>query len=379
MAGTNPGDFEILHREDTDGCNVYYATIQQIEAAYASGGLPDVSYFVISEASTARCRNQSNKLIRTLRRSYYQLLLGVSGVLEFLEQVELSQKSPDTIQYTDVFGMTWVQVLEAFKAYLSVMGLHGMTSPIPSTPSRSVASTNASPVPLGLDPRGPLHSEAALPTNHACPTLATSPNAPSRSTKDQQCNNIASRRRTSPLLAQLRNIASMQVTRGHNIVVRSMHKRESYLSSAIPSAPCPRVLALRTSRREIQRDSHRDHEDSIVRLRRRPHGRFRYETCFGDMRIEGVTSLCIVAGSVMDFTGPWGLRGLMHVAVRTWGGWVCRVVSWWHMLRDKGHGMMKWRMNKGLGMVGDAERIAVKGLSQEEGLPDARRLGMSVV
>jgi hypothetical protein len=67
---TPRGDFQIIEREDCGGCNILYATIEQLEAAKEGQKrrkwLPDVSYIFIPELDAAQCQKQSDRLFKQL-------------------------------------------------------------------------------------------------------------------------------------------------------------------------------------------------------------------------------------------------------------------------------------------------------------------------
>jgi hypothetical protein len=70
IEATPTGDFQIIDRDDCGGCNILYATIEQLAAATGARGqgraLPDVSYILIPELDAARCQKQSDKLFKQL-------------------------------------------------------------------------------------------------------------------------------------------------------------------------------------------------------------------------------------------------------------------------------------------------------------------------
>ena len=67
---TPVGDFQILEREDTGGCKILYTTLEDLIAAIAGRGLPDVSYVLVPDNHPAQCALQTRELLRKLRQVY---------------------------------------------------------------------------------------------------------------------------------------------------------------------------------------------------------------------------------------------------------------------------------------------------------------------
>jgi hypothetical protein len=103
------GDFEVVCKDDTGGCNVLYATLDQLQAARAGQGIPNVSYIMVPESDGSDCNNRSEALLQQLRWTYrdcdmeYQRYIrpndepptGRMPVANLLEAVNAINHSPD--------------------------------------------------------------------------------------------------------------------------------------------------------------------------------------------------------------------------------------------------------------------------------------------
>jgi hypothetical protein len=65
------GDFEIINKNDTGGCLVLYATLEQLNAARAGQGIPDVHYIVVAETHPSECSDRSGKFLEQLERTFW--------------------------------------------------------------------------------------------------------------------------------------------------------------------------------------------------------------------------------------------------------------------------------------------------------------------
>ncbi|KAH4084947.1 hypothetical protein HBH98_233200 [Parastagonospora nodorum] len=65
------GDFEIINKNDTGGCLVLYATLEQLKAARSGQGVPDVYYIVVAETHPSECSDRSNKFLEQLERTFW--------------------------------------------------------------------------------------------------------------------------------------------------------------------------------------------------------------------------------------------------------------------------------------------------------------------